>query len=152
MSEFDDLLNDSDNDTDLVRTLRKALKERDKEVKEIRSDLDKRAKNDRDRSLADVLKEKGISEKVAKLYPGDAEPTAEAVDAWLVDYADVFGIEQPGTAADEATVTAAQRISNASAGAPPAHMATDIASLAAEISSAKTPAEYQAALAKLGMK
>jgi hypothetical protein len=40
----------------------------------------------------------------------------------------------------------------ASAGAPPAHMATDVEALAAEIAAAKTPAEYQAALAKLNMK
>ena len=152
MPEFDDLLNDTDNDTELVRNLRKALKDRDKEVKEIQADLAKRAKADRERDLTSVLKEKGVSEKVAKLYPGDAEPTAEAVDAWLSEYGDVFGIEQPGTAADQSTVTAAQRISQASAGAPPAHMATDIEALAAEISSAKTPAEYNAALAKLNMR
>jgi len=151
MSELDELLGDNDGDTELVRTLRKALKDRDKEFKELQADLAKRAKADRDRDLANVLREKGVSEKVAKLYPGDAEPTAEAVDAWLVDYADVFGIEQPGTAADQATVTAAQRIAQATAGAPPAHQATDIQALADEIANAKTPEEYNKVLAKLNM-
>jgi hypothetical protein len=92
MPELDDLFNDSDSDTELVRTLRKALKERDKEHKELQSELAKRAKVDRSRSLADVLKDKGLPEKVANLYPQDAEPTAEAVDAWLGEYGDVFGI------------------------------------------------------------
>jgi hypothetical protein len=151
MSEFDAFLNDNENDTELVRTLRNALRTAEKERKDLQKDLAERAKSDRTRTLADVLREKGVSEKVAKLYPSDAEPTAEAVDAWLSEYGDVFGIEQPGTAADEATVTAAQRIANASAGAPPAHTATDISSLVAEISAAKTPAEYQAALTKLNM-
>jgi Xaa-Pro aminopeptidase len=151
MSELDVFLNDNDADTELVRTLRKALRDAEKERKDLQTQLAERTKADRTRNLADVLKEKGLSEKVAKLYPGDAEPTAEAVDAWLAEYGDVFGIEQPGTAADAETVTAAQRIANASAGAPPAHTATDISSLMAEIKSAKTPEEYQAALAKLGM-
>lgn len=151
MSDFDELLGENDNDTELVRTLRKALKDRDKEFKELQVDLAKRAKTERDRDLASVLREKGVSEKVAKLYPGDAEPTVEAVDAWLTDYADVFGIEQPGTAADQQTVNAAQRIAQASAGAPPAHQATDVQALADEIANAKTPEEYNKVLAKLNM-
>jgi chaperonin cofactor prefoldin len=44
MPEFDDLLSESDNDTELVRTLRKALKDKDKEFKEIQAELAKRAK------------------------------------------------------------------------------------------------------------
>ena len=151
MSELDELLGETDSDTDLVRTLRKALKDRDKEFKALQDDLAKRAAADRQRDLAGVLTQKGLPEKVAKLYPKDAEPTAEAVDAWLVDYADVFGIEQQG-AADAATVNSAQRIAQASAGAPPAAAATDIQALAAEIAAAKTPEAYQAALAKLNMK
>lgn len=152
MPEFDDLLSDTDTDTELVRTLRKALKDRDKEFKEIQAQLAERAKADRSRTLADVLKEKGVSEKVAKLYPDNSDATPEAVDSWLAEFGDVFGIEQAGTAADDATVDAARRIANASAGAPPAAAATDIASLAAEIAAAKTPAEYQAVLARIGMK
>lgn len=151
MPELDDLFNDSDSDTELVRTLRKALKERDKEHKELQSELAKRAKVDRSRSLADVLTAKGLPEKVANLYPQDAEPTADAVDAWLGEYGDVFGIEQQGTAANDETVNAARRMANASAGAPSAHQATDVAALAAEIAAAKTPAEYQAVMAKLNM-
>jgi hypothetical protein len=151
MPEFDDLLSDTDTDTELVRNLRRALKDKDKETKEIQAQLAQRSKLDRSRSLADVLKDKGLPEKVANLYPEHAEPTAEAVDAWLGEYGDVFGIPQTGTSADEATVDAARRMSAASAAAPSAHAATDVTALAAEIAAAKTPAEYQAVLAKLNM-
>lgn len=151
MPEFDDLLSDTDNDTELVRNLRRALKDKDKEHKEIVAQLAERAKHDRSRSLADVLKEKGLPEKVANLYPEHAEPTADAVDVWLSEYGDVFGISQTGTSADPATVDAARRMAAASAASPPAHAATDVEALAAEIAAAKTPAEYQAALAKLNM-
>lgn len=151
MPELDDLINDSDADTDLVRTLRKALKEKDKEHKELQKELTERAKLDRTRTLADVLKAKGLPDKVAKLFPDHSEPTAEAVDEWLTEYADVFGIDTSGSAADPATQDAARRISAASAGAPPASAATDVRQLAAEIAAAKTPEEYKAALAKLNM-
>lgn len=150
MAEYDDLLSETENDPELVRTLRKALKDKDKEFKEIQAQLAERAKTDRTRSLADVLKEKGVPDKVAKLYPEHAEVTADAVDSWLSEFGDVFGIEQSGTA-DSATVEAARRMANASAGAPPGNVSTDIAALTAEIAAAKTPAEYEAALAKLGM-
>lgn len=152
MAEFDDLLDGTDSDPELVRTLRKALKERDKEFKEIQAQLAERAKTDRTRSLADVLKEKGVPDKVAKLYPEHAEVTADAVDSWLSEYGDVFGIEQHSGTADAATVEAARRISDSSAGAAPGHVSIDIQSLTAEIASAKTPEQYEAAMAKLGMK
>lgn len=152
MADIDDLLNDDDNDTDLVRTLRKALKDRDKEVKEFRTQLAERAKADRTRDLADLLKSKELPDKVAKLYPGDADVSAEAVDAWLSEYGDVFGIQQPGTSADSATVQAAQRIAAATAGAPPANAAIDVQSMVAEINACKNQAELDAVYAKFGMR
>ena len=45
-------------------------------------------------SVSTVLKDKGYSEKVAKLIPAEIEPTAEAVQKWLDEYADVFNIQQ----------------------------------------------------------
>lgn len=152
MAEFDDLLNDTENDTELVRTLRNALKDLKKENKEVAAQLAERAKADRSRSLADLLKEKELDPKIAKLYPGDSDVSAEALDTWLSEFGDVFGIQQAGTAADPATVTSAQRIANMSAGAPPAHAAVDVEAIAAEIRGASNPQELQAVYAKYGMK
>lgn len=152
MAEFDDLLNDTENDTELVRTLRNALKDLKKENKEVAAQLAERAKADRARSLSDLLREKELDPKIAKLYPGDSDVSAEALDTWLTEFGDVFGIQQQGTSADSATVTSAQRIANMSAGAPPAHAAVDVEAIAAEIRSAKSPGELSQVYAKYGIK
>jgi hypothetical protein len=154
MSSFDnDLFNDDANDTDLVKSLRKALKDKDKALREKDDILATYSKKERASSLADVLKEKGLDSKVTKLYPADAETTPEAVDAWLAEFGDLFGIQQQnGTTADEETQQAAARIAGASANAPSGNAAFDVQSLVAEIANAKNDTELAAAYAKAGLK
>lgn len=154
MSSFDnDLLNDDANDSDLVKTLRAALKTANKNLKEKDDALSGYSKKERANSLADVLKEKGLDNpKVTKLYPADAETTPEAVDAWLAEFGDLFGIQRQESTASTDTQNAARQISAASATAPPANASFDLAALAAEIANAKNETELAAAYEKAGLK
>jgi hypothetical protein len=156
MPDFDDLFDD-DSDvqgTDLVKQLRSALRKANTELKEAREASARAERESRSRSLADVLKEKGLDAKVAKLYPSDADATAEAVDAWLGEYGDVFGIAQaaPETTATPEQIQAARAVSGAAASAPAAVHALDVNALLAEIRNASSEAELDEAYKKAGLK
>ena len=94
--------------------LRKALKKAQKEREAIEAELNQMRSEMRSRSVKDVLASKGVSDKLAKLIPGDVN-TPEQIDAWLSEYSDVFGIKQEESAqptVDEETINANQRINN----------------------------------------
>ena len=91
MPDFDD--DDLDN-ADLPASLRKQLKAKDKALDELKAQYEQVLKRDRERTLSDALTAKGLPSKVAKLLPSDLDPTPEAIDGWLSEYADVFGIKQ----------------------------------------------------------
>jgi len=154
MSSFDnDLFNDDPNDSDLIKSLRKALKDAAKTIKEKDDVLSGYSKKERAASLADVLREKGLDNpKVTKLYPADADTTPEAVDAWLTEFGDLFGINRQESVADTETQAAARQITNASANAPAGNASFDVSALVAEIQNAKNDTELAAAYAKAGMK
>ena len=137
MSDLDDLFRETDNDSDLVKSLRKALKEANTKRAEAQAELDRRSKADRTRSLADVLKEKGVSEKAAKYFPADVDPTPEAVDKWLDEDGDLFGFQRQSVSNE--TRDAAQRITNATAGAPSGGTTFDPVAIAEMLRNAKTP-------------
>lgn len=154
MSDLNDLLNDDANDSDLVKTLRKAIRTANAQLKEKDDALSSYSKKERASSLADVLKAKGLDNpKVTKLYPADAETTPEAVDAWLTEFGELFGIAgDAGSTADEATQDAARQISAASAAAPNGSTSFDVGALVANIQNAKNEEELAAAYAAAGLK
>jgi hypothetical protein len=96
--EDDDDFND-DSSNDLVKQLRKASKQKDKELNELRSQFESLSKGQRERSIKDALTSRGINPKIASFIPQDIDPTEESVSKWLEDYADVFGIETSQTQA-----------------------------------------------------
>ena len=87
----DDFTEDSSND--LVKQLRKASKQKDKELQELRSQFESLSKGQRERAIKDALAARGVNSKIASFIPQDIDPTEESVSKWLEDYADVFGIE-----------------------------------------------------------
>jgi hypothetical protein len=87
----DDFTEDSSND--LVKQLRKASKQKDKELQELRSQFETLSKGQRERAIKDALAARGVNSKIASFIPQDIDPTEESVSKWLEDYADVFGIE-----------------------------------------------------------
>jgi hypothetical protein len=90
--EDDDDFND-DSSNDLVKQLRKASKQKDKELQELRSQFEYLNSAQRDRAIKDALASRGVNSKIASFIPQDIDPTEESVSQWLEEYADVFGIE-----------------------------------------------------------
>ena len=111
---------------DLVKQLRKATKQKDKELAELRSQFESLNKAQRERAVKDALEARGVNSKIAKFIPSDIDPTEESVSKWLADYADVFGIDVGQTQAtpnvDPAQAAAYRRMTNAvESGSSPEH-------------------------------
>ena len=118
MSNYD--YEDDDFDTDggdLVKQLRKATKQKDKELAELKAQYEQLSKAQRERAIKDALASRGVNSKIASFIPQDIDPTEESVSKWLEDYADVFGYQQAETQAtpnvDPAQAKAYQRMTNA---------------------------------------
>ena len=91
--EDDDDFTMEDSSNDLVKQLRKASKQKDKELNELKAQFESLNKSQRERAIKDALASRGVNSKIASFIPQDIDPTEESVSKWLEDYADVFGIE-----------------------------------------------------------
>jgi len=124
--EDDDDFTMDDSSNDLVKQLRKAAKQKDRELQELRSQFEGLNQMQRDRAIKDALASRGVNSKIASFIPQDIDPTEESVSKWLEDYADVFGIETSQTQAtpnvNPADAAAYKRMTNsADSGASPEH-------------------------------
>jgi hypothetical protein len=123
--EDDDDITQDESPNDLVKQLRKASKQKDKELAELRSQFDSLSKGQRERAIKDALAARGVNSKIAAFIPQDIDPTEESVSKWLEDYADVFGIEVSQTQTpnvNPADAAAYKRMTNsADSGASPEH-------------------------------
>ena len=102
MSNYDYEDDDFDTDSsgnDLVKQLRKATKQKDKELAELKAQFENLNKAQRERAIKDALESRGVNSKIASFIPQDIDPTEESVSKWLEDYSDVFGIETNQTQA-----------------------------------------------------
>jgi hypothetical protein len=96
MSNFEyeddeDDITTSDNGNDLVKQLRKANKQKEKELADLKAQLGEVSKAQRERNIKDVLESRGVNSKIAKFIPTDIDPTEESLSKWLDDNGDVFG-------------------------------------------------------------
>ena len=96
--EDDDL--DTDDETssgnasnDLVKQLRKANKQKEKELAELQAKMGELSKAQRERAIKDVLEARGVNKKISSFIPQDLDPTEESLSKWLDDNADVFGLQ-----------------------------------------------------------
>jgi len=124
----DDDFTTNDSSNELVKQLRKATKQKDKELQELRAQFENLSKGQRERAIKDVLASRGVNSKIASFIPQDIDPTEESLSKWLDDYADVFGFEsnQPQATpnVDPAQAAAYKRMTNtADSGASPEHNA-----------------------------
>ena len=124
--EDDDDFDTNDSSNDLVKQLRKASKQKDKELNELKAQFESLNKAQRERAIKDALASRGVNSKIASFIPQDIDPTEESVSKWLEDYADVFGIETSQTQAQPnispADAAAYKRMTNsADSGASPEH-------------------------------
>ena len=97
--EDDDDFTTDESSNDLVKQLRKASKQKDKELNELKAQFESLNKAQRERAIKDALASRGVNSKIASFIPQDIDPTEESVSKWLEDYADVFGIETGQTQA-----------------------------------------------------
>jgi len=97
--EDEDDITQDDSPNDLVKQLRKAAKQKDKELQELRAQFEGLNKAQRERAIKDALAARGVNSKIASFIPQDIDPTEESVSQWLEEYADVFGIETSQTQA-----------------------------------------------------
>lgn len=88
----DDEFDGASNDSNAMKELRKAYKAAQRQNKELLDTLESLKSSVRERSVKDVLAQRGVSPKVAKLIPAEAT-SAEEVEAWLDEFGEVFGIE-----------------------------------------------------------
>ena len=91
--EDDDDFSIEDQANDLVKQLRKANKQKEKELAELKAEFQNLSKAQRERAIKDALASRGVNGKIAAFIPQDIDPTEESVSKWLEDYADVFGIQ-----------------------------------------------------------
>ena len=122
----DDDITTNDSSNDLVKQLRKAQKQKDKENQELRAQLESLSKGQRERAIKDLLASRGVNSKIASFIPQDIDPTEESLSKWLDDNGDVFGIESGQTQAtpnvDPNDAAAYKRMTNsADSGASPEH-------------------------------
>lgn len=120
MSNFEyeddeDEVTTNDTSNDLVKQLRKATKQKDKELAELRAQFEGMSKAQRERSIKDVLEARGVNSKIAKFIPSDVDSTEESLSKWLDDNGDVFGFtatESNQPVVDPAEAAAYKRMNN----------------------------------------
>ena len=80
------------NSDDVLKKVRRAERAKDKQLKELQSELESLRKFQREATVSKVLQEKGINPKIAALIPQNLDSTPEALNSWLEQFGDIFGI------------------------------------------------------------
>jgi len=92
MSNYEDDEEDFELDSnDAFSQLRKANKQKDKQLKEIQQELAELRKEKRERTIKETLTSRGVNPKVAAFIPQDIDLTEESLSNWLAENGDVFG-------------------------------------------------------------
>lgn len=149
--EDDDFTTPSNDSNDLVKQLRKATKQKDKELAELRSQFDNLTKAQRERAIKDTLESRGVNSKIAKFIPTDIDPTEESLSKWLDENGDVFGFQATPTNqvnTEPADIAAYQRMNRATDQANTPDASDD---LMQKILSATTPDELGDILRQSGL-
>lgn len=144
MAEYDEFdFEDDDQGTDLVKNLRKQVKELSSALKERDEYLQEFMMVTREQELSEALQEMGVNPRVAAFVPDDVEDMDD-LEAWIGEYAEVFGLEavdDEGGAPE--SVQAAELMSAVEEGGIDPTVGQ---SLEAKIQAASTPEELAAIL------
>jgi DNA-binding transcriptional regulator YbjK len=82
--------------SDLLKKLRKAKRNDEKRIKELTEQLEGLSKAQRERTVKEVLEQKGVNLKAQRLILKDLDDiTEESVNNWLEDNGDLFGLTKP---------------------------------------------------------
>jgi hypothetical protein len=88
----EDVIQSQQSESDLLKQLRKELKIKSKVLSEMEGQLSSIKTEQRQNVIKSVLESKGVSPKIAKFIPADIDASPEAVNNWIADNADVFGL------------------------------------------------------------
>lgn len=90
---------------DLVKKLRKAKRSDEKRIKELTEQLEGLSKEQRERTVKEVLEQKGVNPKAIRLILKDIDVVSEeSVNTWLDDNGDLFGYVSNKGQSDEQTI------------------------------------------------
>jgi hypothetical protein len=99
--DTEDEVQQSNDGSDLLKKLRKAKRADEKRIKELTEQLENLSKAQRERVVKEVLTQKGVNPKAARLILNDlSDVNEEAVSHWLDDNADLFGFSKPAEEVD----------------------------------------------------
>lgn len=133
-------------ESSLVKNLRKQLKAEQKRAKELESSLGELTKAQKERILKEVLTSRGVNPKIAQYVPSDVDASPDAINAWLDNNADVFGVKtEDKPAVPQQDINALQKMDSALTGAE----ATSSDSVEARIAAATSEDEILSILAGL---
>jgi hypothetical protein len=80
--------------SDLLKKLRKAKRADEKRIKELTEQLETFTKTQREQTVKQVLEQKGVNAKAARLIMKDLDDVSEeSVNNWLIDNAELFGLK-----------------------------------------------------------
>lgn len=146
----DDLLNDGESDSSLVKDLRRQLRAAKKDIEERDDKIAGFAKVSRERSVESVLTSKGVRKGIAKFIPSDITDEAD-IEKWLEDNADDLGITlsndsggDAGSEPDPSTVDRSRADALAGRGVAP----SKAADLEARLNKAQSPQEIEQIMAE----
>jgi TolA-binding protein len=87
-----DTITGNESGSDLLKKLRKAKRSDEKRIKELTEQLEGFSKVQRERTVKEILEQKGVNPKAARLVLKDLdEVSEESVNNWLDDNGDLFG-------------------------------------------------------------
>jgi hypothetical protein len=92
--DYDDVSQRGSSD-DVLKKVRRAERAKDKQLKELQSELEALRKFQREATISQVLTEKGVNPKVAKFIPADIEMSSDSISNWLTDNGELFGVAAP---------------------------------------------------------
>jgi hypothetical protein len=88
-----DIITGNESGSDLLKKLRKAKRSDEKRIKELTEQLEGFSKVQRERTVKEILEQKGVNPKAARLVLKDLdEVSEESVNTWLEDNGDLFGM------------------------------------------------------------
>jgi hypothetical protein len=79
------------NDTDLVKQLRKLVRDEKAKSKTYEEELKTLRPTVRKQTVSQVLAKLNVNPKIAGLVPSDVEATDDGIKAWVDEYGDLFG-------------------------------------------------------------
>ncbi len=131
---------------DPIKQLRRALNAANKKNKELETQVSEWNSKQREKVISDVLAERGVNPKIAKLIPSDIDATnVDALNVWLEEYGDAFGIPQ-GNNDSSNNLDDFKRINSATSSAG---LMTNVNDVESNIESAQSEEELYAYLQSL---